>query len=132
MDFIKREIDTHDIVIAGNTYPAIFNYRAIIELEALTSTSHSHTLTKLENYDDEGVYQSGLNSGPIAAGEVAALVFGMLIAGGVKVAYVDLINSIGLDEQANLIKQAKSIIEAQRMPESKNVKTTTKVTKVKN
>lgn len=129
MDFIKKQIDKHELKVAGIAYPAIFNYRAIIEAEALTGMSHAHTLGKLESYDDEGVYQSGFNAGPISSGEVAALSFGMLIAGGVKVVYTDFIDSINVDETTNLIKQIKSIINHQRMPEEKNGQPTTKTTK---
>lgn len=121
MDFIKREIMTHDLEIAGNTYPAIFNYRAIVLAEDVANIQSGYTLERLnDSYDENGNLKragSGGNGLILSAGlstrEITGLVFGMLKAAGVNVTVEDLEESILPTDMPGIIKQLKNIIKYQ-------------------
>lgn len=128
MDFIKREIMSHDLKIAGGTYPAVFSYRAIAYLEDVSNITNGYTLARLEDYDDEGNLKTGdnpfmLRSG-LQADEIIGLAYGMMKAAGVNLAFDDLKDSISPAELPEIIKQIKEIIKhqdiKQAIDESKN------------
>lgn len=121
MQFIKREIAPHDIKVAGNIYPAIFNYRAITLAEDVSKIANGYTLARLaDEYDDKGnlkragegdtamIIKAGLD-----ASEVIGLLYGMLVAAGVEVGIEDLKASVSPQEMPEIIKQIKEIIKYQ-------------------
>lgn len=121
MDFIKREIMSHDLKIAGGKYPAIFNYRAIALAEDVSGVANGYTLARLEeDYDENGNLKrigtgesSMLAKAGLQAREIIGLAYGMMKAAGVNVDVEDLEASISPSELSEIIKQLKEIIKHQ-------------------
>ena len=118
----------HDLKIAGGTYPAIFNYRAIAYLEDVSNITNGYTLARLEDYDESGNLKTGENPFSLRSGlqadEIVGLAFGMMKAAGVNLTFDDLAESISPAELPGIIKQIKEIIKhqdiKQTIDESKN------------
>lgn len=119
MRFIKREMMPQEIKIAGNKYPAIYNFGAIAIMEEHTGTSHIYSLARLTARQ------------PSARDFIGCLA-GMLAAAGVEeeqetpITAETLIKTIRIDEEAEILEQMLRIIVEQSPepnPSSKNVKT---------
>ena len=126
--FVKREMKPQTLKIAGETYPAIFNYNAIIEMESVTDLAYSATIYKIEaNYDEYGNLIQDINDIipriPVSASEISGLVFGMLKAAGVGVQIQDITDTLLPTDTKDLIIQVKKILKDQDV---KNSKTPTK------
>lgn len=108
MQFIKREIKPQEIEIAGQKYPAIYNFNAIATMEDYTETAHSFTLSRL-------------SIGACTAKEFIGCLHGMLSAAGVEVEPETLAENIDPEEEKAIFDQMLKIIRDQS-PDPKNSK----------
>ena len=119
LKFIKREIAPMMLTIAGNEYPAIFNFRALIETSNELQELDANILVVLleSSYDDYGNLKQDDKTQmyylPIPSHEFLILIKNMMVAAGVDVSLDDLIDSVRPNEMNSLIVQARNIIRQQ-------------------
>lgn len=119
LKFIKREIAPMMLTIAGNEYPAIFNFRALIETSNELQELDANILVVLleSSYDDYGNLKQDDKTQmyylPIPSREFLILIKNMMTAAGVDVSLDDLIDSVRPNEMNTLIVQARNIIRQQ-------------------
>lgn len=119
LKFIKREIAPMVLTIAGNEYPAIFNFRALIETSNELQELDANILVVLleSSYDDYGNLKQDDKTQmyylPIPSREFLILIKNMMVSAGVDVSLDDLIDSVRPNEMNSLIVQARNIIRQQ-------------------
>ena len=124
MKFVKREMEPHVVKVAGGEYPAIFNYRAIIDAQSdLKEWNVSAIPLFLESqYDDYGNLKRNSEGNyviPVSHEVILTLLFHMMRAAGVEVEKEDLFASVLPSEEPSLIVQMRNIINAQGMETEK-------------
>lgn len=130
MKFVKREMEAMPIKVAGGEYPAIFNYRAIVDAQSeLKEWNVSAIPFFLETqYDDYGNLKHNEDGSfvlPVAHEVILTLLYHMMRAAGVEVEREDLFASVHPSEEPEIIVQMRNIINAQGMEKEesqKNVK----------
>lgn len=145
MDFIKKEIDPMTIKVAGNEYPAIFNYTAIIGAESdygeIPATVIGFGLNNF--YDKDGYVKTYTVEGkdgqeseeqPMASLPpiyILTILSNMMKAAGVEVTTKDLMDVITPKDMPALVVQMREIINCQAAKteednQEKNAKTAAK------
>ena len=107
MDFIKRETTPMSITINGQTYPAIWSFKAISIMEEYTQLMHLFTLSRFKEGRFETKEFIGALKGVLQAAGVT-----YEIAGNDALAEA-LMESIHPGEEISIRKQLMEIISAQ-------------------
>lgn len=104
MQFIKRAIEPQFITIAGNKYPAIYNFKAIQNQEDVSGISHVITTTRISQNVPTAI-------------DIVSVVYGMLTAAGVETTPDDVAEGILLTDEQSIVEQIVEIMSNQ-MPEN--------------
>lgn len=104
MQFIKRAIEPQFITIAGNKYPAIYNFKAIQNQEDVSGISHVITTTRISQNLPTAI-------------DIVSVVYGMLTAAGVETTPDDVAEGILLTDEQSIVEQIVEIMSNQ-MPEN--------------
>lgn len=104
MQFIKRAIEPKYITIAGNKYPAIYNFKAIQNQEDVSGISHVITTTRISQNLPTAI-------------DIVSVVYGMLTAAGVETTPDDVAEGILLTDEQSIVEQIVEIMSNQ-MPEN--------------
>lgn len=103
MQFIKRATEPKFITIAGNKYPAIYNFKAIQNQEDVSGISHVITTTRISQ------------NIPTAM-DIVSVLYGMLTAAGVETTPDDVAEGVLLSDEKSIVDQIIDIMNNQ-MPE---------------
>lgn len=134
--FIKREMEPISIEVAGNMYPAIFNYRAITAFEDKNDGLLMELVVGVLDsvYDEYGKVKKDDNGDPLPSlptRVVLSVLACMMQAAGVEVEEEELFSSVCFGELPMIIAQLKGVISQQRFQNEKgernqkNAKSTT-------
>lgn len=104
MQFIKRAIEPQFITIAGNKYPAIYNFKAIQNQEDVSGISHVITTTRISQHIPTAM-------------DIVSVLYGMLTAAGVETTPEDVAEGIVLSDEESIVNQIIDIMNNQ-MPEA--------------
>lgn len=98
--FKRSQNKPKNIIINGEEYPAIFTLGAMADIEEKTGIPYAKLFNRMA--EGEGTIK-----------EQAALVWACLQAGGTKVEFDDLVNSLDINQFADVLTQIMNIIGEQ-------------------
>lgn len=122
--FVKREMEPMMLEVAGNSYPAIFNYRAITTFEDENEGASMEVFVALLDsvYDDHGNVRKDELGNPVPSLPTRLILSAlkcMMSAAGVEVEEEELFSSVCFGELPVIIAQLKVIIAQQRYQNEK-------------
>ena len=122
--FVKREMEPMMLEVAGNSYPAIFNYRAITTFEDENEGASMEVFVALLDsvYDDHGNVRKDELGNPVPSLPTRLILSAlkcMMNAAGVGVEEEELFSSVCFGELPVIIAQLKAVIAQQRYKKEK-------------